>query len=139
MADQRARVDSLDTIDARRFQVFSKRHLRTPVRRPLPIFLDDKTLDVDAPRLRVFSIDSDIADLRISHADQLALVRRISQDFLVTSHRRVEDYFTNRLADCAECAAAEHSSVGQRQYRFTPFAHRSATLSSRRKQFRLQP
>ena len=136
MADQRARVDTLDTDHARLFQVLSKRHLRAPVRRPLPVFLDDETLDVHAPRLRVLGVDSDVADFRISHADQLALVRRVGQHFLVAGHRGVEDRLAHGLAHRAKCAAAENSPVGQRQYRFAPFAHRSATPSSRRKRFR---
>src|SRR5207245_4964529 len=99
MPHQRARIDTLETDDACAFEVFAQRHLGAPVRRTRNVFLDDEALDVDAGRLLVFAIDPDVADLRIGHAHHLALVGRVSEHFLVAGHRRVEDYFADRLTD----------------------------------------
>ena len=42
-----------------------------------------------------------VADMRIGQGDDLSAVRRIGEDLLVPGHRRIENYFTCRVAFCA--------------------------------------
>ena len=123
---QRARIDPLDSRHTGMLEIFAERHLRAPVGRPRAIVLDHEALDVDAGRLGVVGIDSDVPDLRVGHADDLPFVRRIGEHFLVTGHRGIEDDFAHGLADRAEGSSAKNAPVGQRQYRLSLCVHARA-------------
>src|SRR3990167_3323972 len=59
----------------------------------------------------------------IRHADQLALVRWVGQDFLVAGQRGVEDDFPKRLAFGSDGPPAERGAVFQHQPRNTVASH----------------
>ena len=96
-------------------QVLIERHLRAPVRRPLPILLDDKAFDMDPRRFGILLVDADIADLRIGHADQLSFVRRVRENFLVAAHGSVEHDLAHSLANGAESAADKDAAIRERE------------------------
>src|SRR6266852_542995 len=122
MPHQRASIDTFDADDARALEVIAKRHFGAPVRRPRPAFLDDEALDVDAARLLVRSVDSNVPDFGIRHANNLSLVRRIGEHLLVASHRRIEHDFAGRLADRAEGVTTKDAAVREREYGPLAFA-----------------
>lgn len=61
-------------------------------------------------------IDTRVPDVGRGHDDNLVVVRRVRQDFLVAGHRRVEDYFTGTLPDGAECTAGPYGAVFECQH-----------------------
>ena len=64
----------------------------------------------------VSSIGADISDMRISKSDNLAGVGRISEDFLITGQRGVENDFPNGRTRCPNGPTVELGSVFQNQY-----------------------
>ena len=68
-------------------------------------------------RFQVFRVDAVIADERIRHGDDLPLVGRIGQHFLVAGHAGVENDFAERFAGGAEAVAREDRAVLECQFR----------------------
>ncbi len=64
----------------------------------------------------VGGVGADIADMGISKGDYLAGVGRISEDFLITGHRSVENNFSHCLPRCPNGPTVELGSVFQNQY-----------------------
>src|ERR1700730_3367140 len=122
MPHQRPSIDTFDADDARALEVIAKRHFGAPVRRPRPALLDDEAFDVDAARLFVRRVDSNVPNFGIRHANNLSLVRRISEHLLVASHRGVKHDFARGLADRAEGITAKDAAVREREYGLLAFA-----------------
>jgi hypothetical protein len=61
-------------------------------------------------------IGSVVADLRIRKNDDLPGVGRISSDFLITSQRCIENYFTLAFTRCAMGLAEEYAPVFERKH-----------------------
>ncbi len=72
---------------------------------------DDETLDLRLARFGIFLIDAVVAYERIGHGDDLSLVRRIGEHFLIAGHAGVEDDFAEPLTGRAEAATGEDSAV----------------------------
>jgi hypothetical protein len=49
--------------------------------------------------------------MRIGEGDDLAAIGGVRQDFLVTRHARIENYFTGRVAFRAYRDATEHGAI----------------------------
>ena len=102
-ADQGARVDPLDADDAVLGQVVVERSAASGScsacgsargrRSPRPAAGRDS---------RVLGVDAVVADERVGHRDDLALVGRVGEDLLVAGHAGVEDDLAERLAGGAE-------------------------------------
>ena len=78
---------------------------------------DDEALDLRPARLAVVGVDAVVADQRIGHGDDLALVGRIGEHFLIAGHAGVEDDLAGGLAGGAEAAAGVDRAVFQGQFR----------------------
>ncbi len=78
---------------------------------------DDEPRRERLPRLDVFRVDADVADVRIGERDDLSRIRGIGEDLLISGHRRVEHDLTCRMSDGADRHAAKDRAVGERQYR----------------------
>ncbi len=75
------------------------------------IFFDDKPFGLDPPGFHIFKINPVVADKRVGHGDNLAGIRRIGKNFLVTGHGSVEDYLSPGLARPGKRAAGKHQAV----------------------------
>src|SRR5205823_9801746 len=65
------------------------------------------------------------------HNDNLTIIRRIGQHFLIPSHRRVKHHLAGPLAYCAKCLARPRRSVFKgKQGRFSPHLHSSPCHTS---------
>ena len=86
-----------------------------PVAGKLPILPYDKPFQMNSGRFHVFRVDSGIADERIGHCDDLSLVGRVGQDFLIAGHSRVEDDLAQNLALSGKGVTPVNISVLQNQ------------------------
>jgi hypothetical protein len=68
--------------------------------------------------LFIILVGSGIADVGIGERDDLAAVRRVGEDFLITGHRGIENHFAGRLAIGADCLAPELGAVFEYQKRW---------------------
>ena len=79
--------------------------------------MDDKTGQVQLTGLHVDLVHAVVAHLRIGQGNQLAGVRGVRDDLLVTDHRGVEDHLAERLALRACATPKEVTAVLKRQKR----------------------
>ena len=77
---------------------------------------DDQPGRVDPGRLHVLGVRAGIANMRVGQGDDLAAVRGIRQDLLVSGHRRIENDFTDGLAVSTNGSAFENGAILQSQY-----------------------
>ena len=108
---QRARVNALDARNAVFLQIFRQRKIRAPVADDRRKFADDKAGHVRPPRFHVQRIDAVIADERIGHRDDLALVGRVGEDFLVAGHGSVETNLAAGRRPRAKTCAVKNRTV----------------------------
>ena len=76
---------------------------------------DDEAGHPAALRLVVLVVGAGVADVRLRHHRDLAVVGRIGEHFLVAGHAGVEDQLAGALADGAECQTGPECAVGQGQ------------------------
>ena len=62
-------------------------------------------------RLEVFLIHAVVADLRGGHRNDLTVVRRVREDFLVTGHAGVEHHFAAEGGFRPKCPAPKNGSI----------------------------
>src|SRR5262249_2246327 len=79
-----------------------------------------------------------VANLRIGHADELALVRRIGQHFLVSGHGSVEHHLAGGFTHRTECKTAIDRSISEGQDRGW-FIAPSHPASPRRPSYTISP
>ncbi len=80
-------------------------------------------------RLLVIDIRSDVPDVGIGQADNLARVTRIGEDFLISGEARVENDFAAAPGDRSRGAALKNSPVFERKNSLPCFCFRQWTLS----------
>ena len=73
-----------------------------PVRVQQGQIADHEARRVDRARFEILGRGAGVADVRIGQRDDLPAVRGIREDLLVAGHRRIENYFTRRVASCAD-------------------------------------
>ena len=117
VAGQRPGVDAADADDSLRGQVVGERPPGPPAARDASRVADDVAADPDPPRLRVVVVHAGVADVRGRLDDDLAVVRRVGERFLVTGHPRAEHGLAKRLADGAVCLASEGPAVLEHEER----------------------
>src|SRR5256885_6076230 len=115
MSCQRPRVDGLQPHEVVRLQIVVEADAAAPRRRAGRGFLDDEAVGPRAVRLDVLFVDAVVADHRVRHGHDLAAIRRIREDLLVSRHGRIEDDFTAGFPGGAEGAAAEDAPVAQHE------------------------
>jgi hypothetical protein len=72
-----------------------------PVRMQQRQVADDESRRVYRARLEILGRGAGVADVRIGEGDDLPAVGGIGEDLLIARHRRIENYFTCRVAFCA--------------------------------------
>ena len=110
----RARVSiALDPDHAVLGEVVVERPARPVVAGDPAQLADDEGPDPGAGALGVLGVDAVVADHRVGHRHDLAVIRRVGQDLLIPGHAGVEDDLAVDLAPGAERAAGEHRPVFQ--------------------------
>jgi len=71
----------------------------------------DQRFDVRPGGFFVVEIGSDISDVRIGQADDLARIARVGENFLVTGEAGIENNFAAAARDCARSAAVKNPPV----------------------------
>ena len=66
----------------------------------------------------VFGVDAVVADERVGHADHLAILGGIGQNFLISGHGGVKDDFARGFTGAGKGLAGEDRSVFEGQNRF---------------------
>jgi hypothetical protein len=117
VAHQRACIDVPNDGDLVAVQVKLRAFRRPPIRRDLGEFPDNQRFDVRARGLFVFGIRANIANVRVSEADNLPRVTWVGENFLVTGEARIENYFTAAARNGARGTAVKEAPVFQREGR----------------------
>ena len=115
LTDQCTRIDTLQSDDVVSFKIRVQGFGLTIVAGEFAQFLYDKSLQEQASAFNVFGVDAVVSNEWISHRDDLASVRRIGQDFLITSHAGVENNLAVNFTISSESLSSEDFTVYQRQ------------------------
>jgi hypothetical protein len=78
---------------------------------------NNQRLNVRPPRLFIFEIRPDIADVRISEADNLPRVTWVGENFLITGEACIKNDFAAAARDGARGASVKEAPVFQREGR----------------------
>ena len=78
---------------------------------------DNQRFDIRAGRLFIFEIRSDVADVRIGEADNLARIAGVRENFLVSGEAGIENDFATAARNRARGAAFKDAPVFQRERR----------------------
>ena len=62
-------------------------------------------------RFKAASVDPGIADMRICESYNLARVRWVGNDFLVTGHRSIKNHLSTRLTSRSESTTTEYTAI----------------------------
>src|SRR5262249_18427643 len=98
VADMSSETPSIDLAESHHLvsaQVFFERESSPPVGINAARFLDDEAFDKGPATLDILLRNAVIADHRISHGDDLTVIGRIGQNFLITHHRGVKHHFAD--------------------------------------------
>jgi len=90
---------------------------RPPVRRNLREFADNQRLDVRVPRLFIFQIRANVADVRIGKADNLPCITWVGENFLISGEAGIENDFAAAARDGTRGAPVKEAPVFQREGR----------------------
>lgn len=90
---------------------------RTPVGRNLRKLSHNQRLNVWPPRFFIFQVRANVADVRISEADNLPRITWVSEDFLITGEAGIENDFAAAARDGAGGASVKEAPVFQREGR----------------------
>ena len=66
---------------------------------------------MDSVRFDIFQVDSIVAYQGIGHGHNLAVVRRVGENFLVAGHAGIEHHFTPGFARTGKASAGKGSSI----------------------------
>jgi hypothetical protein len=116
-----ARVSAIKSDDASALEPFIEVGLGPVIGRLGDRCMEDDTPHTGARReiacLDILVVDAGISNVGKSEGDDLAGIRRIGEDFLITRHRRVETDFAHGGAGGAEPKPFEHHAVCQNEKR----------------------
>jgi hypothetical protein len=97
-----------------RFRKMLERVLGAPAAHGRREIADDQPGCEDLRRLEVVRVRADVADVRIREGDDLSVIRRVGEDFLVPGDRGVENHFAECPAFGSHRDAVEHRAVFER-------------------------
>jgi hypothetical protein len=75
----------------------------------------DQSGCMDSRGLDILSVDTGVADVRISERDDLPAVARVGQDLLVTGDCGVEHHLAERMAGSTDRTAAKDRAIRERK------------------------
>ena len=111
MPHQSARVDAADADQPVGFHVVVHALFGLTVRVVRRVGAHDQSGDVGRSGFGVALVGAVVADVRVGHRHDLAVVAGIGRDFLVAGHARVEADLAAGLADSAERVAVGDEPV----------------------------
>ena len=114
-----AGVDALNADDVIGCEVLGQRGLRAPGARQFAQLLDYKPADLRTGALAVLVVDTVVADERVRHGHDLAVVRRVGEHLLVARHGGVETNLAH--------ARRAHGAKGFADKRTAIFEHEQST------------
>ena len=117
VAHQRARINVPNNRNFVTVQIKLSAFRRSPVGRDLREFADNQRLNVRPPRLFIFKVRADVADMRIREADNLPRIAWVGENFLITGEAGVENDFAAAARDSARGASVKEAPVFQREGR----------------------
>ena len=97
------------------FEIAFQRAVRTEIADPAAQLADDESAYPGASALGILVVDPVIADLRVRHRHDLAVIGRVGEDLLISRHARVEDDLAIDLATCPEGPPRKDRPVFQSQ------------------------
>ncbi len=104
------RIDVRQTHQAEALHIGLQTFPRAPIRVEAADFANDKTRAEGLAAFGIFFIHPIIADMRRGHRNDLALVGRICENFLIAGHGRVKNNFTGRLSFSAKGGATKNAA-----------------------------
>jgi hypothetical protein len=114
--NKRAGVDVPDNGNLVTIEIELSGFAGSPIRSDLGKFANDQGFDVRPMGFFVVEIGADVADVRISEADDLARVARVGENFLVSGEAGIENDFAAAARDGAGRAAVKYAPVFEREY-----------------------
>ena len=114
MADQRARVDVPNHWNTVLREIKLCALPRPPIGSPGRKFANDQRFNIGAGRFFVGKVGTDIPNVRIGQADDLAGITGIGKNFLIASERGIKNDF----------AAAARLSAGRTAFKYAPVLER---------------
>jgi len=88
-----------------------------PVGSDLREFPYNQRLNIRPPRLFIFEIRADVANVRIGEADNLPRITWVGENFLVTGEAGIENNFAAAARDGPRGASVKEAPVFQREGR----------------------
>jgi hypothetical protein len=113
VTDKRARIDIPDGGNFVAIQIELSGFGGAPVRRDLRKLSHNQGFDVGTRCFFIVKICADIADVRISEANNLPGIAGIGENFLITGEAGIENDFAATARDGASRAAAKYAPVFQ--------------------------
>ena len=110
-----ARIDIRDHRNVEALEIFVGSLLRAPVRTDWRELANNQSFNVGSNSFVVFRIGAVIADLRVGEYYDLSGVRRIGEDFLVSSERGIKNDFPVALCFRSVAFASEDAAIFQRK------------------------
>ena len=98
------------------YQIVVERFLHPPVLGTQGQITDDQTRHKIGMGFNIFGITAGVADMRIGQCDNLAAIGRVTQDFLITGHRRIEDKLATTDTLSTNGMTAKNGSIGKHQH-----------------------
>src|SRR5277367_3803318 len=119
MANERARIEIPNHWNAVSLEKLLSGFGGAPVRRERGKLAHDEAFDVRLYGFIVIAIRTDISDVGIREANNLAGIAGVGENFLVTSEARIKNDFAAAARASAGRAAVKYSSVLERENRAT--------------------
>jgi hypothetical protein len=115
VADECPGVEVPDYRDTITFQILLRGFRGTPVGGEPGEFAHDQRFDERPLRFLIVDICTNVADVRISEADDLAGIARIAENFLVSGEAGIKNNFSAAPRAGASGAPVKNSSVLERE------------------------
>ena len=115
LAGKPAGVDARQADDLLFLEVFVQRQLAAPVGREFRDLAHDKAGYPALAGLVILEVNAVVADQRVGHGDDLAVVGGVGQDLLIAGHAGVENDLADALPFVADGVALKQGAVRQKQ------------------------
>ena len=88
-------IDICDCWNIFHFQEFIQTHITSEIAWFFTIFFNNESKYIRNQTFKVITVDPAVSNGRICHHNDLSIIRQITQDFLVSTHTRLENQFSH--------------------------------------------
>jgi len=127
MQDERPCVEIPENRNVVAHEVILGGFARAPVGRDRRKFPYNERLNVRYGRLLIICIRSDVSNVRVGQADNLAGVAGIGEDFLISCEARIENDFAAAPGYCPSSTAVKNAPIFERKNSLSCFRFRQWT------------